>query len=295
MFKQNEIPYCILINKIDITIPNDSFIDSLPTDKTISISTKNFQNCEKEVSLFLSSFTSIIKNKVQINNEFNMFSGLVDKKEVCIFVTPIDSGTPKGRMILPQVQALRNLLDKNAIVLFTQLQEYVEVIKLLDNKVKLVVTDSQVIKEVIELSNNNQMITTFSILLSRLKGDFGYETISVKNIDSVGKYDRVLIAEGCSHHSQKEDIARVKLPKLLEKYLGYLPELDYCSGRDFPSDISKYKIIIHCGACMQTQKEKISRINLSKQQSIPFTNFGMAIAYMNKYFERVIQPFDKLS
>jgi len=220
-----------------------------------------------------------------------MFDGLINPNDVCILVTPIDTGTPKGRMILPQVQALRTLLDKNAIATFVQLEQYKSVISSLKSPPKIVVTDSQVIKEVIELSDSNQPITTFSILLARLKGNFKIELEGVQKLNSLQPDDTILIAEACSHHAQKDDIARVKIPLLLEKYLGFKPNIDYSNGKDFPEDLSNYHCIIHCGACMLTQKEKLNRIQIAQQQHIPITNFGMTLAFCKGYLNRAVSIF----
>ena len=292
--KYFDIPFSFIINKIDICEPTNIFYNKLISYETdiISITATN-----TERNVFIKQLTDIVHNKLIIsnkldNNEINMFDGLLAEGDVCLFVTPIDSGAPKGRMILPQVQALRSVLDKNGICLFVQLSEYQKALSNLAMPPKLVVTDSQVIKEVIELSPAEQNITTFSILLARLKGDFKTEIKGAYKLNTITHKDIILVAEACSHHAQKDDIARVKFPILLKKYLNFEPQIDYCNGRDFPDDISKYSLIIHCGACMLTQKEKLNRIKIAINENIPITNFGMAISFLQGYIERAVSPFD---
>jgi [FeFe] hydrogenase H-cluster maturation GTPase HydF len=288
ILNQFDIPFAVIINKIDAIIPTNEFINEIAsiTENTILISAINSVR-----TTFINALTDIISKKIILNNDINMFDGVLKSGDVCLFVTPIDSGAPKGRMILPQVQALRAILDINAICLFVQPEEYLQGLSTLISPPNLIVTDSQVIKEVIELSPKELNITTFSILLARLKGDFNIEKESANELKNITPTDIILIAEACSHHQQKDDIARVKFPILLEKYLGFKPQIDYCNGLDFPADVSKYKIIIHCGACMISQKEKISRIKIATENNVPITNFGMAISFLNGYLDRVIQPF----
>ena len=292
--KHFNIPYAIIVNKIDTANSINDFHDKLAyyTKNIIHLSVINSDKTE-----FIKTFANIISDNLIVNksynaNEINMFEGLLEADDVCLFVTPIDAGSPKGRMILPQVQALRAVLDLNCICLFTQLANYQKALSKFKNPPKLVVTDSQVVKEVIELSFAEQNITTFSILLARLKGDFKVEIEGASTLDKISSNDIILIAEACSHHAQKDDIARVKFPALLEKYLGFKPQIDYCNGLDFPYDISKYKLIIHCGACMITHKEKLNRIKIAVDNNIPITNFGMALSFLNGYLERVLSFFN---
>jgi len=286
--KQFDIPFAIIINKIDTIEADKKFINKIAsiTESIIYISA-----ISSDRNVFISSLADIISKKVALNNEINMFDGLLKSGDLCLFVTPIDSGTPKGRMILPQVQALRAILDINAICMFVQPSEYIKALSSLYSLPNLIVTDSQVVKNIIKLSPKELSITTFSILLARLKGDFAVEKDSAYTLQNITPTDTILIAEACSHHQQKDDIARVKFPVLLENYLGFKPNIDYCNGLDFPTDISKYKLIIHCGACMITHKEKINRIKIATTSNVPITNFGMAISFLNGYLDRVVCPF----
>jgi [FeFe] hydrogenase H-cluster maturation GTPase HydF len=288
-FRYFNIPFSIIINKIDIVESTNEFHNKLTsyTKNIICISTINTRR-----SVFINSLTDIISKELVLrDNEIGMFNGLLNAGDVCLFITPIDSGAPKGRMILPQVQALRAILDINAICLFGQVAEYKKSLSELIKPPKLVVTDSQSIKEIVELSLPDQNVTTFSILLARMKGDFKIESENVYTIESITPSDTILIAEACSHHAQKEDIARVKFPKLLEKYLGFKPLIEYCNGRDYSDNINKYKLIIHCGACMLTNREKRNRVKIAVDAYVPITNFGMALSFLNGYIDRVLQPF----
>ncbi len=286
--KQLDIPFAIIINKTDtISIGNEFMLKIVSVSESII----HFSSINSDRTAFINALTDIISKKIVLNNDINMFDGLLENGDVCLFVAPIDSGTPKGRMILPQVQALRAILDINAICLFAQPDEYLKALSNLTSLPKLVVTDSQVVKDIIELSPKELNITTFSILLARLKGDFSVEKECAYELKNITPTDTILIAEACSHHQQKDDIAKVKFPILLEKYLGFRPQIDYCNGLDFPADISKYKLIIHCGACMITHKEKINRIKVATKNNIPITNFGMAISFLNNYLDRATRPF----
>ena len=287
-----EIKYAIIINKIDLeTTQLNSFINSLNEvqDKKdiLTVSTKLSNRV-----FFISEVIKIIKGKLNVSSETNLFEGLIERKDVCLFITPIDSGTPKGRMILPQVQALRTILDLNAEAIFVQVDEYLDAISKLKNPPKLVVTDSQVVKKVIELSDEQQAITTFSILLARMKGDLRTEILGTRELLKIKETDNILIVEACSHHSQKDDISRVLIPKLFENKFNFHPKIDYWNGNNFPEKLEKYNYIIHCGACMITNTEKQNRVKISKLHSIPFSNFGLVIAFLNGYLERTIQPFN---
>jgi [FeFe] hydrogenase H-cluster maturation GTPase HydF len=313
-FRKFDIPYIIVINKIDLKLPTEIFLDKIKKINKfeeinqnilqISTNTKATKFSEKRDDFLekREEFLKQIKNSIleNISNDFlenfqenNLLNDLIKPKEICIFVTPIDSGSPKGRLIMPQIRALRAALDKNVISLVVQLDEYLDAINSLKNPPKIVICDSQIVKNVIELSPENQKITTFSIIFAREKGDFDIEINSVFEIDKIHENDKILIAEACSHHSQNDDIAKVKIPKLLEKYLKFKSKIDYSNGRDYPANISDYKLVIHCGACMLTKKEKLNRINEAQNAGVPITNFGMTISFLNGYLQRVLQPFKK--
>ena len=305
-FRKNNIKFAIIINKIDLQTPTNEFLEKIKNISddfliTCAVNSNNEINFARTVTPtvtlsrddFLNQLKQIISKEI-VQTEKTLLEDLVQDGDICLFVTPIDSGTPKGRLIMPQVQALRNALDKNAISVVVQLNEYQKAINSLVNPPKIVICDSQVVKEVIELSSSEQPITTFSILFSRLKGDFDVEVRGAYTLGKIEKGDKILIAEACSHHSQKDDIATVKIPKLLANYYNFSPIIEYSNGRDFPENLSEYKLIIHCGACMLTPKEKKYRIEQATNLGIPFTNFGMAISFLNGYLDRVLQPIGRL-
>jgi len=273
---------------ISVISDSDNSINHLP------LTIYHSKHCNREE--FLNKFKQIISKEI-VQNEKTLLENLIQKNDVCLFVTPIDSGAPKGRLIMPQVQTIRDSLDKNAISIIVQTDEYLQALNSLKIPPKLVICDSQVVKKVIEISNAEQQITTFSILFSRLKGDFNFEIAGAYSLEKILKNDKILIAEACSHHSQKDDIATIRIPKLLEKYFkengkSFVPIIEYSKGRDFPENLAEYKLIIHCGGCMLTDKEKSERIKQAKNLNIPFTNFGMIISFLNGYLDRVLKPFE---
>ena len=194
---------------------------------------------------------------------------------------------------MPQVQALRAALDLGIISLVVQPNELENTLNTLKYKPDLVVCDSQAVKFVIEHIPEDIKITTFSILFSRLKGGLYEELKGANTIDSISKTDKILIAEACTHHSQKDDIGTIKIPNLLKKYLGFSPNITHIHGHDFPNDLDTYKLIIHCGACMLTRKEKLNRIAKAKQSEVAITNYGMAISFLNGYLKRTSEIFIK--
>jgi len=213
---------------------------------------------------------------------------LLETGDMVILVIPIDSSAPKGRLILPQQQVIRDCLDAGAICIATQPTELTEVFAKLAVPPKLVITDSQAFKEVAAQTPQEIALTSFSILMARFKGVLDYAVESAKIIDSLKTGDKILIAEGCTHHRQCDDIGTVKIPRMIESRTGSKPEYTFTSGGEFPQDLSIFKLIIHCGGCMQNRKEMQYRQAAAKAQSIPMTNYGIAISYMQEILERVV-------
>ena len=221
-------------------------------------------------------------------NSPKIFAGLISPKDVVILVIPVDKEAPKGRLILPQVQALRELLDEKCISICVQEDELKDAINLV--KPKLVVTDSQAFKRVDEIVPKDINLTSFSILFARLKGDLKAFIEGVKGLDSVKADDKILVLESCTHHNIDDDIARVKIPKMIEKKLGFKPKFEYFTGHNFPQ-IDGYKLIIHCGACMTNRKEVLSRILIARKKNIPITNYGIVISYCLGILDRATKVF----
>ena len=215
---------------------------------------------------------------------------LVNEKSTVILVIPIDKEAPKGRIILPQVQTLRDLLDSNCMSLVVKETELKNALDNLKTPPALVVTDSQAFRQVAEIVPEDVPLTSFSILFARLKGDLDAFVKGAEAIDRLQDGDKVLILESCTHHAIDDDIGRVKIPNLLKKKTGKNLIIENISGHDFP-DISGYKLIIHCGACMTNRREILSRILIANQKGVPITNYGVAISYCLGILPRAIKIF----
>jgi len=221
--------------------------------------------------------------------EPKLVGDLLEAGDVVILVIPIDSSAPKGRLILPQQQVIRDCLDVNAICIATQPQNLKETLLSISVLPRLVITDSQAFNEVTEVTPPEIPLTSFSILMARFKGVLDYAIESAKIIDQIQDGDKILIAEGCTHHRQCDDIGTVKIPRQIEGRTGSKPVYNFTSGGDFPQELSEFKLIIHCGGCMQNRKEMQSRQAAAISQGIPMTNYGIALSYMQGILERVVR------
>lgn len=234
----------------------------------------------------------IVENGKNITVESPVIIGdLVNKNGIIILVVPIDLGAPKGRIILPQVQVLRDALDHNCIAITVKETGLKETIKTLKKKPDLVICDSQAIENVSQNTPKNIPLTTFSIAFSRLKGDLNELVRGVKTIDTLMDGDSILIMEACTHHAQTDDIGRVKIPKWIRKYTGKDIKFETNAGPYVNKTLNKYKLIISCGACMINRQEMMSRMADAKKAGVPMTNYGLAIAYAHGLLDRVIRPF----
>jgi [FeFe] hydrogenase H-cluster maturation GTPase HydF len=196
-------------------------------------------------------------------------------------------------MLLPQVQALRDTLDNDAYCLTVKEHQLANALAILKKPPALVVTDSQAFEKVSKIVPQNVPLTSFSILFARFKGDLAEFAKGVKSIDSLKEGDRVLIAEACSHHPLQDDIGRVKIPRWLQEYTGVKLKIDVAASRDYPDDLTPYKLIIHCAGCVFNRQEMLSRIEKAQKAKVPITNYGMAISYINGIFDRVMKPFSE--
>lgn len=223
-----------------------------------------------------------------IEESKSLLDGIVSKGDFVVLVTPIDSGAPKGRIILPQQMVIRELLDIGASAIVVKDTEYADTLERLGDKGKpsLVITDSQVFDKIDMLTPSDIRLTSFSILFARAKGDFEYVVKSVGVIDELMDGDSVLVSEGCTHHRQCEDIGTVKIPNMIRGRTGKDINFEFTSGREFPEDLSKYKLIIHCGGCMLNDKEVRYRQRMAKDSNIPMTNYGITIAYVKDILSR---------
>lgn len=281
LFKEREIPYIIVYNKSDL-------IDrKLNSENEISVSAKNKTN----IFELKEKIASFVKN---YGAERRIIGDLIDKNDLIVLVTPIDASAPKGRMILPQVQTLRDILDSNAMAVFTTEFELAETLNKLVSPPKMVITDSQAFATVNKIVPENIPLTSFSILMARYKGFLETAVKGAAIMKSLENGAEILISEGCTHHRQCGDIGSVKLPSLLKKFTGKNFDIELSSGRDFPEDLSRFSLVIHCGACMLNEKEMVYRRKSAEMQGVPFTNYGIVIACMNGILRRTIEIFPDL-
>ena len=274
-FKELNIPYCIIINKTDIKPVSGEMLEKIKkfTDNILVASILKDEN-------FVFNFKKTLVKLLPEDfiNSPEIITDLVPQKSTVILVIPIDKEAPKGRIILPQVRTLRELLDSNCICIAVKESELKQALENLKTAPSLVITDSQAFKQVSQIVPQEIPLTSFSILFARLKGDLKVFLNGVKTIDNLKDGDKVLILESCTHHPIEDDIGRVKIPNLIKQKTGKNILFDNISGHDFP-DISNYKLIIHCGACMTNRKEVLSRILIANNMNIPITNYGIVISY----------------
>ena len=224
-----------------------------------------------------------------------LIADLLNPGDLVVLVTPIDESAPKGRMILPQVQMIRDILDANAFSIVVKETELAGVLDKIGNDVRMVVTDSQVFKIVSEIVPENIPLTSFSILMARYKGFLETAVDGVSALQHLQNGNRVLIAEGCTHHRQCNDIGTIKIPNWLRMFTGNHITIDTCSGTEFPDDLSPYKVVLHCGGCMLNEREVQYRMKCAVDQQVPFLNYGLTIACMQGILKRSLQPFPELA
>ena len=301
--KQNNVPIALFINEINAfdsesTHDNDSngndtnpnYVDAYPDLSAIATvvgSTDFTSNRDRLVLLdLLGGLTPL-----DVEGEQSLLQGLVDPGDTIILVCPIDSAAPKGRLILPQVQTIREILDHKGLALVCQTEELPTMLSKLSQKPKLVITDSQAFEAVNALTPADIPLTSFSILMARFKGKLQDLVTGVKALNNLKPGARVLISEGCTHRRQCDDIGTVKIPMWLKKKGHTDLQLEFTSGGAFPKDVSGYDLIIHCGACMLTRREVLRRIDCAVVQGTPIVNYGVLIASLHGILERAISPF----
>ncbi len=286
-FSNRAIPFVVVFNKSDLHEENEEIIRQLNSAKirfTITSVLKQTGILDLRELLLRSAPPDFIERPA-------ILSDLVGPGEAAVLVVPIDKEAPKGRLILPQVQSIRDLLDNDSFCMVVKERELREALSRFNKPPKLVVTDSQAFLKVAADTPPEIPLTSFSILFARFQGDLTEMVRGAMAIDKLKTGDKILIAEACSHHPIGEDIGTVKIPRWLTQYVGGKLEVDHQRGHDFPENISEYKIIIHCGACMWNRREMLSRIMKAKQANVPITNYGLTIAYSLGIFKRALQPF----
>ena len=301
--KQNNVPIALFINEINAsdsesTHDNDSngndanlnYVDAYPDLSAIAtvVGSTDFTSNRDRLTLLdlLGGLTPL-----DVEGEQSLLQGLVDPGDTIILVCPIDSAAPKGRLILPQVQTIREILDHKGLALVCQTEELPTMLNKLSQKPKLVITDSQAFEAVNALTPADIPLTSFSILMARFKGKLQDLVTGVKALNNLKPGARVLISEGCTHRRQCDDIGTVKIPMWLKKKGHTDLQLEFTSGGAFPKDVSGYDLIIHCGACMLTRREVLRRIDCAVVQGTPIVNYGVLIASLHGILERAISPF----
>jgi [FeFe] hydrogenase H-cluster maturation GTPase HydF len=287
--RHNGAPVVAVVNKSDIRGLTGEF------RQKISASTPHIMACscvDGSREAALAEFKKLLSDAGAGGGaQRPLLNDLVPAGGLAVLVVPIDSGAPKGRLILPQAQALRDLLDGGAAATVVRDTEYRAALSMFSRKPDLVVCDSQAVKRVVEETPPDVRCTTFSILFARQKGDMAEALRGAKAIAKLTPNDRVLIAEACTHHAADSDIGRIKIPNMLRKHVGEGVKIDVFAGRDYPQDLGCYALIIHCGACMITAREMSARIRRAKDKNVPITNYGMAISYFQGVLDRVMEPF----
>ena len=282
LIQEKDLPYLIIYNKSDL-------LEKIPK--------------EEEHSIYISALEKIgiqeCKEKLahQIPTEdmtLQIVGDLLCPGDLAVLVIPIDSAAPKGRLILPQQQVIRDILEAGAAAVTVRNTELARTLQKLEGKVRMVITDSQAFEEVAAIVPKEIPLTSFSILMARFKGYLETAVKGIQAVDSLKDGDRILVSEGCTHHRQCEDIGTVKLPNWLLKYTGKNLKFEWSSGREFKEDLSPYAMVIHCGGCMLNEREVKYRMKCAVDQGIPFTNYGIAIAYMKGILQRSIEPIPNL-
>lgn len=287
LFQKKRVPYLIVYNKKDLAREECSCLKDLKENE-IAVSALKRENIEQLKERIGSLAGKMGKEKPIVGE-------LLEAGDHVVLVTPIDTSAPKGRMILPQVKVIRDILDAHGTLSVTQTGELPALLSSLKERPRLVITDSQAFECVKQMVPKDILLTSFSILFARYKGVLAGAVQGAAALDRLKEGDRILISEGCTHHRQCEDIGTVKLPGWIEKHTGKRFVYEFTSGGGFPEDLSSYALVVHCGGCMLNEREIRSRERMAAESSIPFTNYGILIAYMNGILKRSLQPFKELA
>jgi len=289
--RKREIPLIVAVNKIDLGLPTDAFIKKIEqkTKRIVLCSSTNWKDRDAYVNPLKKHILDVCPE--DFLHPPPLIGDLLPKAGLAVMIVPIDKEAPKGRIILPQVQTIRDALDNNQAALVTNEREYKQMLKKFNCPPDIVVCDSQVVMNMVEDTPENIPCTTFSILFARYKGDLVGLAEGAAMLKALKPGDRVLIAESCSHHPIEDDIGRTKIPRWLKQFVGGDVKIDVCSGRDYPDNLKSYKLIIHCGGCMITRREMLYRIERAREEKIPITNYGIAVSVLQGVIERTLSPF----
>jgi [FeFe] hydrogenase H-cluster maturation GTPase HydF len=285
--EERDIPAIVVFNKTD-----DASVDPALVERFDAELTPVVQTVANQGTGILDFRQALLDNAPDdfVNNP-TILGDLVGPGGMAVLVVPIDKEAPKGRLIMPQVQSIRDLLDSDAFCMVVKERELRSALDRLKEPPKLVVTDSQAFLKVAADTPPEILMTSFSILFARFRGDLTAQVQGTLAIDDLGTGDRVLVAESCSHHPIADDIGRVKIPRWLTQYVGGKLDFEHVQGHDFPEDLSPYRLVIHCGACTANRREVLSRVMRCREAGVPMTNYGLTIAYSLGIFERALQPF----
>lgn len=282
IFKEKNIPYIIVYNKIDL-------LDELPSVKENEICVSTFSGAGiEELKELLGNIAKAKKNDKRVIGD------LLNEGDIVVLVTPIDESAPKGRLILPQQQTIRDILDSKCSTVVCQVEELKGVLELLRKPPKMVVTDSQAFGKVAKIVPENIPLTSFSILFARYKGDLATLIKGAAMLSKLENGDKILISEGCTHHRQCGDIGTVKMPMWIAKFANADIDIDFTSGGEFPENLSKYKLVVHCGGCMLNETEMKNRLLRAEQEGVAVVNYGVAIAHMNGILKRSLELFPEV-
>ena len=285
--RAKKIPYVVVRNKADLSEGQDKVAFPakwITVKNSIAVSTATGKN--------IYELKECIAHQVpQEDTTRKIVGNLLKPNDKVVLVIPIDSAAPKGRIILPQQQTIRDILEAGAVAVVTRDTELTETLASLGTKPKMVITDSQAFERVSAETPSDIPLTSFSILLARYKGNLRTNVNGARTLDKLRDGDKILISEGCTHHRQCGDIGTVKLPDWIRQFTKSEPEFTFTSGTEFPDDLGQYKLIIHCGGCMLNGKEMKYRIKCACDQNVPITNYGMTIAYIHGVLERSLEPF----
>ncbi len=283
LFKQKNIPYILVNNKADLC---ESVPVGVPNEVWVSAKTGENIHALKEM---------IARLAPSEEPKLRIVADLISPSDFVVLVVPIDKAAPKGRLILPQQQTIRDILESDAVAIVVKEYELRETLQNLGKRPKLVITDSQVFAKVSADTPKDIWLTSFSILFARYKGNLELSVKGAKAVDALEAGDTVLICEGCTHHRQCDDIGSVKLPRWIKQHTGKQLNFEFTSGTEFPDDLSPYKLIVHCGGCMLNEREMKYRLQCASDQSIPITNYGLLIAYMQGILKRSVEPFPHIA
>jgi [FeFe] hydrogenase H-cluster maturation GTPase HydF len=290
ILEKNNIPFIVVLNKSDLQLPAAELLQNLDDLKYpyISLSAEKKDKIEDLKNL-------IIKYSPQEFESPTILGDLIEPGDHIVLVIPIDTGMPKGRIILPQVQTMRDILDHSGIIHTCKDTELEATLEGLKNPPKLVITDSQAFERVSKIVPESVMLTSFSILFARYKGDLKKMVEGAKTLISLKEGDKFLVSEACTHHVQKDDIGRYKIPKWIGEKIDSNIEFDVVAGRDYPENLKDYKLVIHCGGCTLNRKEMLARINISYREGVPILNYGLCIATLFGILDRALKPFPEVN